>query len=276
MSYAFKSVDELTFTDDFMFGTIMKNPKICKQVIERLLHIEVGKIEYPSLQKTIAPFYESKGIRLDVYAADNERIFDIEMQTSVPPALAKRTRYYQSLMDVDNLLAGHSYDKLKESYIVFICMSDPFKQNLPVYTFRNICIEDKALFLADKSFKIFYNASAYNREKDSELHAFLEYLCKRRVTSSLTKDIDKLVQAAKLNEEFRSIYMSLNIREYDLRKQGEAIGFDKGRQAGLTEGLHQGARQKSLETARLMRLENLGIGLISKITGLSEEEIANL
>ena len=70
--------------------------------------------------------------------------------------------------------------------------------------------------------------------------------------------------------------MSLNIREYDLRKQGEAIGFDKGRQAGLTEGLHQGAYQKSLETARLMRLENLGIGLISKITGLSEEEIANL
>lgn len=99
MSYAFKSVDELTFTDDFMFGTIMKNPKICKEVIERLLHIAVGKIEYPSLQKTIAPFYESKGIRLDVYAADNERIFDIEMQTSVPPALAKRTRYYQSLMD---------------------------------------------------------------------------------------------------------------------------------------------------------------------------------
>ena len=70
--------------------------------------------------------------------------------------------------------------------------------------------------------------------------------------------------------------MSLNIREYDLRKQGEAIGFDKGRKDGLAEGLHQGARQKSLETARLMRLENLGIGLISKITGLSEEEIANL
>lgn len=66
--------------------------------------------------------------------------------------------------------------------------------------------------------------------------------------------------------------MSLNIREYDLRKQGEAIGFDKGRQEGLTEG----ARQKTLETARLMRLENLGIGLISKVTGLSEAEIENL
>ena len=32
-----KSVEELTFTDDFMFGTIMKNKPICKGVLERLL-----------------------------------------------------------------------------------------------------------------------------------------------------------------------------------------------------------------------------------------------
>ncbi|WP_239447006.1 hypothetical protein [Treponema sp. Marseille-Q4523] len=53
------------------------------------MHIKVGKIEYPSLQKTIAPFYESKGIRLDVYVSDPERIFDIEIQTSIPPSLPK-------------------------------------------------------------------------------------------------------------------------------------------------------------------------------------------
>ena len=45
-----KSVEELTFTDDFMFGTIMKNKPICKGVLERLLHIKVGKIEYQSLR----------------------------------------------------------------------------------------------------------------------------------------------------------------------------------------------------------------------------------
>ena len=93
MEYTHKPVEELTFTDDFMFGTVMKNKTICKGVIERLLHIKVGKIEYPSLQKTIAPFYESKGIRLDVYVSDSDRVFDIEIQTSIPPSLPKRTRY---------------------------------------------------------------------------------------------------------------------------------------------------------------------------------------
>ena len=95
MEYTHKPVDELTFTDDFMFGTVMKNKVICTGVLERLLHIKVGKIEYPSLQKTIAPFYESKGIRLDVYVSDPERVFDIEIQTSIPSSLPKRTRYYQ-------------------------------------------------------------------------------------------------------------------------------------------------------------------------------------
>ena len=75
-----------------MFGTIMKNKPICKGVLERLLRIKVGKIEYPSLQKTIAPFYESKGIRLDVYVAEPSRAFDIEIQTSIPQDLSKRTR----------------------------------------------------------------------------------------------------------------------------------------------------------------------------------------
>ena len=75
-----------------MFGTIMKNKPICKGVLERLLRIKVGKIEYPSLQKIIAPFYESKGIRLDVYVAEPSRVFDIEIQTSIPPNLPKRTR----------------------------------------------------------------------------------------------------------------------------------------------------------------------------------------
>ena len=155
MEYTHKPVEELTFTDDFMFGTVMKNKIICKGVIERLLHIKVGKIEYPSLQKTIAPFYESKGIRLDVYVSDPERIFDIEIQTSIPPSLPKRTRYYQSLMDVDNLLRGQSYAELKESYVIFICTRDPFGKGLPVYEFRNVCTADGSIFLDDKSYKVF-------------------------------------------------------------------------------------------------------------------------
>ena len=276
MEYTHKPVEELSFTDDFMFGTVMKNRMICKGVIERLLHIKVGKIEYPSLQKTIAPFYESKGIRLDVYVSDPDRIFDIEIQTSIPLSLPKRTRYYQSLMDVDNLLRGQSYAELKESYVIFICTQDPFGKGLPVYTFRNLCSEDGTLFLDDKSYKVFYNVGAYGKEGEPELSALLEYLCERRATSGFTQHIDELVEKAKRNEKFRSWYMSLNIHEDDLRREslqlGEKIGFERGRRNGIAAGAYQKAR----ETAKLMAERKYPLSEIRLMTGLSEAEIKKL
>ena len=288
MEYTHKPVEELTFTDDFMFGTVMKNQFICKGVIERLLHIKVGKIEYPSLQKTITPFYESKGIRLDVYVSDSERVFDIEIQTSIPPSLPKRTRYYQSLMDVDNLLRGQSYADLKESYVIFICTQDPFGKGLPVYTFRNVCSEDDGIFLDDKSVKVFYNVGAYGKEDEPELSALLEYLCERRATSGFTQHIDELVEKAKRNEKFRSWYMSLNIHEDDLRREslqlGEKIGFERGIRKDRRDGLLQGRRdgiaagsyQAKRETAKLMQRESCSVDFIQRMTGLSEAEIEKL
>ena len=292
MEYTHKPVEELTFTDDFMFGTIMKNKGICKGVLERLLHIKVGKIEYPSLQKTIAPFYESKGIRLDVYVSDPERIFDIEIQTSIPPSLPKRTRYYQSLMDVDNLLRGQSYAELKESYVIFICTQDPFGKGLPVYEFRNICTADGTLFLDDKSVKVFYNVGTYGKEREPELSALLEYLCERRATSGFTQHIDELVEKAKRNEKFRSWYMSLNIWKDDLLREGsqlgEKIGFERGVAAGIRkgrrdgllqgrrDGIAAGAYQAKRETAKLMAERKYPLTEIHLITGLTEAEIKKL
>ena len=96
----FKPVEELTFTDDYMFGYVMRNPEICKELLERLLKIKIEKLEYPELQKSISPYYEAKGVRLDVYVKDSDKVFDIEIQNGKKSNLGKRTRYYQSMISV--------------------------------------------------------------------------------------------------------------------------------------------------------------------------------
>ena len=63
---------------------------------------------------------KQKAERLDVYVKDSDRVFDIEIQNNPELNLAKRTRYYQSMLDIDNLLKGEDYDTLKESFIIFI------------------------------------------------------------------------------------------------------------------------------------------------------------
>ena len=178
--YNYKPVEELTFTDDFIFGAVMKHKEICIGVLERLLHIKIDHIEYPKLQKHLKPFYTSKGVRLDVYVKDSNRVFDVELQNREFEALGKRTRYYQSMIDMDNLMKGEDYSKLKESFVIFICTDDLFGKNRPQYSFENVCLEDNEVDLNDKVHKLIYNLiknyihvifeTEFFQEKNSQLY----------------------------------------------------------------------------------------------------------
>jgi len=141
-------------------------------------------------------------------------------------------------------------------------------------------VQGSTFFRPDKTAKVFYNASAYGKEKDNELHALLRYLCEKQATSHFTQTIDGLVESTKNNERFRSLYMSLNIHKDDLLRQGsligEKIGFEKGILQGRRDGLAKGAYQKALETAKLMKAENCEAPFIQRMTGLNKHEIDNL
>ena len=269
----FKSIDELTFTDDYMFGAVMRNPEICKSILETLLNIQIEKLEYPELQKSISTYYESKGVRLDVYVKDSDKVFDIEVQNDSAISLPKRMRYYQSMVDMDSLLKGQDYSELKESFIIFICNFDPFHQDLPCYTFKNLCIQDKNLELCDETTKIIFNSTAYNKEKNLEISAFLKYIKTKVPTSNLTDKINNMVEEQKENDKFRTEYLSMNLHDRDITRKA----FAEGEALGIEKGISQGAEQKAIETAKKMILQSVGtLEQISSITGLAVEEINKL
>lgn len=57
--------ENLKISNDFMFAKVMRNPELCKGMIERLLDITIDHIEYPEEQKTIDIAKDSKSVRLD-------------------------------------------------------------------------------------------------------------------------------------------------------------------------------------------------------------------
>ena len=67
-----KDWSTLTLSNDFMFGKVMQNEDVCKELLENLLHIKIKKLVYLEPQKTIDVSIQSKGVRLDVYVADSE------------------------------------------------------------------------------------------------------------------------------------------------------------------------------------------------------------
>ena len=56
-----KPIEQLTFTDDGMFQAVLHQENVCADLIERLLHVKVSRVEFPELEKQIAPFFTTKG-----------------------------------------------------------------------------------------------------------------------------------------------------------------------------------------------------------------------
>lgn len=74
-----KSLQDLTFKDNFMFGAVMLNPENCKGILERSIGKEIERVEV-SKEKSIVYNPEYKGIRLDAFAKDeNNTHYDVEM-----------------------------------------------------------------------------------------------------------------------------------------------------------------------------------------------------
>lgn len=110
-----------TISNNFMFRLVMEKPELCRQLLERVLEVEIKEISYPEGEKSLEAQLTSKGIRLDIYVtlADGT-VVDVEMQASdaYKKAFGKRTRYYQSVLDNDALKKGELYSKLRRTYII--------------------------------------------------------------------------------------------------------------------------------------------------------------
>ena len=277
----FKRWEDLTITDDFMFCKVMSDPDICKELLEILLHIKIERLVFQEPQKSFRLTSESKGIRLDVYVKDSNRIFDIELQTTNERNLELRTRYYQGVMDISELEKGEFFSNMKESYIIFICMFDPFGADIPIYTVKQTFAENDKLIFNDKTHKIFYNVKAFEKiANDVETKAFLEYLCKHQPTSKFTDTLERAVYRNRNNQNWRKDYMTL---AYDLSlaaekafENGFSAGEERGISIGRNEGISLGAQQAKLETAKSMKSEDIPVNTIARFTGLSPEEIEKL
>ncbi|MBE6351612.1 MAG: Rpn family recombination-promoting nuclease/putative transposase [Treponema bryantii] len=267
-----KPIEELTFTDDFMFGYILRDPEICKTLLETLLEIQIDRLEYPELQKSISTFYESKGVRLDVYVKNSNRVFDIEIQNDFQIALPRRTRYYQSMIDMDDLLKGADYSELKESFIIFVCQFDPFKADLPCYTFKNLCLEDNNINLKDGTTKIIFNSTAYEKENNLEISAFLKYIKTKVPTNNFTDRLHRLVEEHKINNKFRNEYFAMNLHDRDITRKA----FAEGEALGVEKGISQGAEQNKIETAKKFIKMGFSFEQIAEGTNLSLEKVQQL
>ena len=232
-----RTLQDLNFKDNFMFAAVMMDTEIAKGVLERALGIEVADVQV-NYEKSIIYNPAGKGVRLDVYAKDeNNTRFDVEMQVA-KEHLEKRSRYYHSQIDVDILESGEDYENLPDVYVIFICDFDPFGEKKYRYTVKNIFQEDERYEYVDGRHTVFLSTVGTNEnEVPKELVAFLKYAgaeaeeSRKDYRDEFVSKLQESVVKVKSNQGMRERFMTWE----EIKKEEYRAGHAEGKAEGKAE-----------------------------------------
>jgi len=227
MGYKRKKLQDMTITDNFMFGAVMLDPESCRQMLEMILERPIERVEVVA-EKSMIYHPEYHGIRLDVFVRDEKGSrFDVEMQVE-KTSVMKRSRYYHSQMDMDMLTSGTDYENLPDSYVIFICDYDPFDKGKYRYRFNSQCKDCPGIGTEDGIHTIILSNRGKNSEEvPQELVSFLQYT-KKPLAESMEDTGDPFIRMiqdrirwVKASREMGERYMKLELLIKEERKEAE-------------------------------------------------------
>lgn len=266
---------ELPLSDKFMFGEVMRQEAVCKLFLEELLDCKIATLRFSDKEVDISDAAYNHGIRLDVFLADeNSTHYDIEMQNT-DDALEKRSRYYQSSIDRRILERNKGYDKLPESFIIFICNFDHIGLGLAKYE-KISHYKGTDTVYNDGSHVIFLNAKYKSKSGvSSAIAEFLDYV---REGNDMAVFQTKLANMAKLvtekvrrNPEKEVAYMTYSEALREEYRKGHSEDHSEGHSEGLAEGILKGRKEGREEGRSELAYELVKAGLLSV-----EDAAANL
>lgn len=247
----------LRLMDDDFFSEAL-NEKIAP--VEYILHTILERTDI-RVQRTEAQVeYKSatkRSIKLDIRAVDAEgRVMDVEVQRAEKGASVRRARFHSSVIDRTLLEKGEDFDKLADTYVIFITEKDHFRAGLPLYHVeRKITELDDAEF-GDGAHIIYVNGEFRD----------LNHPVGRLMYDMNCTDADEMLNPL-LAEEVRYL-KETNGGRMQMCRAFEEVALEAAKEA---------EDKTKRETAlNLIALNQMSIEMIAKCVGLPVEEVRAL
>ena len=249
-------IKNLRLIDDIFFNKVMEISRECLELVLRIiLDIDDLHVEEVITQCDV-PNVIYKGVRFDVLATAKDKIYDIEIQRSDEGAIPRRARYNSSMLDSRSLAKGVDYQKLPESYVIFITEHDVLKKNLPIYHIERMITETNESF-NDASHIIYVNGE--NRD-DSKLGRLMQDFFCRDPHKLNYKEIAECSIYLKESKEGVT-FMSPVVEEI----------YNQGINKGLSVG-----EKKMIDVIKNLINAGMPIEFIKNVTGYNEEQIIEI
>ena len=284
--------EKMRLTVDYAFKRVFGrngNEGILKDFLESILDIEIKDItiQNPEIPKNMR---DSKIGILDVRAEINgKEIIEVEMQVQNQYNIDKRSPIYITKIYSDQLKEGDSYVEVKKVAVINILNFNYYERNsyhsVGRMKFENSKENEKVdmgyileeQYVTDDLEMHFIELPKFRKKNpdiSSKLDQWLWLICGEEEKIKMAKNENEKIKEAK--SELEKLEMSAEDRElYELRLKAirDEINI---RESGYTDGMKDGEEKGKKEIAKNMLKENMPIEVISKLTGLSQEEIKRL
>ncbi|HAT4365495.1 TPA: Rpn family recombination-promoting nuclease/putative transposase [Clostridium perfringens] len=276
---------QIDFVFKKIFGTEKNKPiliNFLNAVIKPTTPIKDVEIKNNDIDKD---FIEDKFSRLDVKATtSNKEHINIEIQVKNEYNMIQRTLYYWSKMYSEQIQNRDNYSKLERTVCINILNFKYLKNDKyhNAYRLKEITSNEELTDLQEIHFielpkfnEIGNKEYVENVEKMDALEKWLEFLVEPE--SNTVRQLELSNEEIKLakSELYRLSMDSKEREQYNMREK--AI-FDRisALENAEAKGKREGKLESKLEIVRESLSQGLEISLISKITGLSEEEILKI
>lgn len=258
------------FDDDFMRKCFEESPECTELVLQIIMN-------KPDLQVTdMHHQYEIKNlqghsIEMDVFAIDEEgRKYNIEVQRRNSGAKPKRARYYSSLIDANSLKKAEDFERLLESYVIFITENDVLGDGLPLYDVDRYMGQNRKRFV-DAEHIIYVNGRCID---DTPLGRLMHDFSCTRADDMYYKVLSDKVRYFKETQKGREKMCEIMEKIYaDGEKRGRREGFRKGERKGEQKGFHKANKSVA---QRLLAEGSFSLEKISELCQLTLAEVQKL
>ena len=243
-----EKIKNLTMMSDILARNVLKDKECCEYILRIIMNDSMLTVLDNQVQVDYKNLHGRSAVLDCVAKSGDGRLFNVEIQQENEGAIPKRARYHLGLMDMNVLNPGEFFDKLPETYIIFIARDDTLGYKLPIAHVDRIIKENGAEF-GDEAHIIYVDSS---KHEDTELGRLMhDFHCKAASDMQdgvLAKRIFELKESEKGVE-----YMCKEMEE--IRSEGIAVGLEVGRVEGRMEGKVEAQREMA------KRLLDLGMPL---------------
>ena len=261
-----EKIKNYTIMDDIFMRNVFKK----RECVEYILQVVMNKKELQVIDHVLQKDYKNlqgRSAVLDCVAKDEtNRQFNIEIQGENEGASPKRARYHSGLLDMNTLNPGEPFEKLPETYVIFITRNDILGYNRPICHINRKVEEENEPF-EDREHIIYVNSK---KQEDTELGKLMHDLhCKN--AKDMHSDIlsTRVYELKETEEGIREMCKDME----EIYSEGMEKGMESGRLLGLEEGEYIGAEKKAKETVLALAEMKMPIEQIAQVVKVTIEVV---